>query len=73
MKVLSLSVGRPQEVDWDGKTVLTSIFKTPVDRRLKVAGSEAVEEGRHRPDRGRSAVGEVRPATHVHGPQDPPE
>src|SRR3954451_9629385 len=37
MKVLSLSVGGPRKVEWDGGTVLTSIFKTPVDRRLRVA------------------------------------
>jgi MOSC domain-containing protein YiiM len=36
MKVLSLSVGGPREVEWNGETVLTSIFKTPVDRRLRV-------------------------------------
>ena len=36
MKVVSLSVGLPREVEWDGQTVLTSIFKTPVDRRLRV-------------------------------------
>jgi MOSC domain-containing protein YiiM len=36
MKVVSLSVGLPQEVEWDGNTVLTSIFKAPVDRRLNV-------------------------------------
>ena len=36
MKVLSLSVGLPREVKWRGQTVLTSIFKTPVDRRLRV-------------------------------------
>ncbi len=36
MKVVSLSVGLPREVEWDGNTVLTSIFKAPVDRRLKV-------------------------------------
>lgn len=37
MKVVSLSVGLPREVEWEGNTVLTSIFKTPVDRRLRVA------------------------------------
>ncbi len=37
MKVVSLSVGRPREVEWDGNTVLTSIFKEPTDRRLKVS------------------------------------
>ena len=36
MKVRSLSVGGPREVEWNGETVLTSIFKTPTDRRLKV-------------------------------------
>lgn len=34
MKVLSLNVGRPQEYEWKGKPVRTSIFKLPVtDRR----------------------------------------
>jgi MOSC domain-containing protein YiiM len=37
MKVVSLSVGGPREVEWHGRTVLTSIFKTPVDRRLQVS------------------------------------
>jgi MOSC domain-containing protein YiiM len=36
LKVVSLSVGLPREVEWDGDTVLTSIFKEPVDRRLHV-------------------------------------
>ena len=36
MKVVALSVGLPREVGWNGHTVLTSIFKTPVDRRLHV-------------------------------------
>jgi MOSC domain-containing protein YiiM len=36
MRVVSLSVGLPREVEWDGHTVLTSIFKTPVDHRLRV-------------------------------------
>ena len=36
MKVVSLAVGSPQEVEWNGEKVLTSIFKTPVDRRLHV-------------------------------------
>jgi MOSC domain-containing protein YiiM len=36
MKVLSLSVGLPHEVEWEGRVVLTSIFKEPVDRRLRV-------------------------------------
>jgi MOSC domain-containing protein YiiM len=36
MKVVALSVGLPREVEWHGQTVLTSIFKTPVERRLHV-------------------------------------
>jgi MOSC domain-containing protein YiiM len=36
MRVVSLSVGLPREVEWHGGTVLTSIFKEPVDRRLRV-------------------------------------
>ena len=36
MRIVSLSVGRPREVKWNGRTVLTSIFKTPVDRRPRV-------------------------------------
>jgi MOSC domain-containing protein YiiM len=36
MKVVSLGVGGPREVEWNGETVLTSIFKTPTDRRLRV-------------------------------------
>ena len=36
MRVVSRSVGLPREVDWHGRTVLTSIFKAPVDRRLRV-------------------------------------
>ena len=36
MRVLSLSVGGPREVEWNGERVLTSIFKTPTARRLRV-------------------------------------
>ena len=37
MKVVALSVGGPRRVEWNGGTVLTSIFKTPTDRRLWVS------------------------------------
>jgi MOSC domain-containing protein YiiM len=37
MKVVSLNVGRPREVPRDGGTVLTSIFKEPAARLLRVA------------------------------------
>jgi MOSC domain-containing protein YiiM len=36
MNVVSLSVGLPREVEVHGGTVFTSIFKTLVDRRLRV-------------------------------------
>jgi len=37
MKVVSLNVGRPQEKEWQGKMVMTSIFKSPVTERRKVS------------------------------------
>ncbi len=37
MKLLSVNVGLPREVEWKGRTVRTSIFKTPVLRRVHVA------------------------------------
>src|SRR5438552_4428271 len=36
MKLVSINVGLPREVQWHGKTVLTSIFKTPVAGLVKV-------------------------------------
>jgi MOSC domain-containing protein YiiM len=36
MKVVSINVGLPREVRWHGKTVLTSIFKAPVEGSVKV-------------------------------------
>jgi MOSC domain-containing protein YiiM len=37
MKVVAVSVGRPQEVQWRGDSVQTSIFKTPISGRAYVA------------------------------------
>lgn len=37
MKIVSLNVGGPRAVEWNGQMVLTSIFKTPVNRRLRVS------------------------------------
>jgi MOSC domain-containing protein YiiM len=34
---MAISVGRPQEVEWRGRRVQTSIFKTPVSRHVHVA------------------------------------
>jgi MOSC domain-containing protein YiiM len=37
MKLLSINVGLPREIEWKGKTVRTSIFKEPVQGRVRVA------------------------------------
>lgn len=37
MKLLSIQVGRPKEVEWQGKSVLTGIFKSPVPGPVEVA------------------------------------
>lgn len=37
MRLLSINVGLPREVDWRGGTVRTSIFKSPVLGRVRVA------------------------------------
>ncbi len=37
MKLISVSVGLPREVAWHGRTVLTSIWKKPVQGRVQVA------------------------------------
>jgi MOSC domain-containing protein YiiM len=37
MKIVSINVGQPREVEWRGKTVRTSIFKAPVSGRVRVA------------------------------------
>ena len=37
MKILSVNVGRPEEKEWEGRLVLTSIFKSPVTDRRKVS------------------------------------
>jgi MOSC domain-containing protein YiiM len=43
MRVTSVNVGMPREVEWDGRTVVTGIFKSPVAtkrsvRRLNIDG-----------------------------------
>ena len=37
MKVVSVSVGLPRDIEWQGKLVRTSIIKTPVYGRVRVA------------------------------------
>jgi MOSC domain-containing protein YiiM len=36
VRLVAISVGRPREVQWHGGSVQTSIFKTPVSRRVYV-------------------------------------
>jgi MOSC domain-containing protein YiiM len=36
MKLLSVNVGLPREVEWNGRVIRTSIFKTPVEGRVRV-------------------------------------
>jgi MOSC domain-containing protein YiiM len=36
MKLLSVNVGLPRELEWRGKAVRTSIFKAPVAGRVRV-------------------------------------
>ena len=45
MKLISLNIGKPQEIEWNGKTIRTSIFKYPVTskrqvNRLNIEGDE---------------------------------
>ena len=37
MKLIAISVGRPRAVEWRGRKAQTSIFKTPVSHRVRVA------------------------------------
>jgi len=44
-KLLSVNVGLPRDATWNGKTVRTAIWKSPVDglqmvRKLNLAGEE---------------------------------
>ena len=38
MKLLSVNVGLPRELEWRGEKVRTSIFKSPVAERVRVRG-----------------------------------
>ena len=42
MKIVAISVGMPRQVEWRGRSVKTSIFKTPVSHRVHV-GSTNIE------------------------------
>ena len=36
MKIVAISVGKPREVEWRGRKIRTSIFKTPISGRVHV-------------------------------------
>jgi len=48
VKLVAVSVGSPREVEWNGETVPTSIFKAPVAGRVRVANLGI--EGDHQSD-----------------------
>ena len=37
MKLLSVNVGLPREIEWKGKIIRTSIFKRPIEGRVRVS------------------------------------
>jgi len=52
MRLISINVGRPREIEWRGKTVRTSIFKDPVTgpvrvHKLNLAGDEQADLSVH--------------------------
>ncbi len=51
-RLLSLNVGRPRDVEWEGKTVRTAIWKDPVDgprmvRRINIDGDDQADRLAH--------------------------
>lgn len=49
MKLVCVCVGRPREVTWNGRSVLTSIWKSPAEGRVRVAALNV--EGDEQADR----------------------
>ncbi|HEV2389059.1 MAG TPA: MOSC domain-containing protein [Candidatus Acidoferrales bacterium] len=52
MRIVSVNVGLPRQVDWAGKAVATAIYKQPVEgsvrlRRLNLAGDSQADLGAH--------------------------
>ncbi|WCB94747.1 Flavohemoprotein [Baekduia alba] len=51
-RLLSVNVGRPREVEWEGKTVRTAIWKAPVEgprtvRRINIDGDDQADRVAH--------------------------
>ena len=52
MRLLSLNVGGPRDVAWEGRTVRTAIWKAPVDgprmvRRINIDGDDQADRLAH--------------------------
>jgi MOSC domain-containing protein YiiM len=45
MKILSVNVGLPRDVEWKGKTVSTGIFKEPVEGRIRIGKLNLAGDG----------------------------
>ena len=45
MKIISLNVGRPRLVVWDGQTVSTGIYKSPVGGRVMLRTMNSERSG----------------------------
>ena len=51
-RLISVNVGRPREIEWDGKTVRTAIWKAPVNgprmvRRINIDGDDQADRLAH--------------------------
>jgi ferredoxin-NADP reductase/MOSC domain-containing protein YiiM/ferredoxin len=51
-RLLSVNVGLPRDVEWDGKTIRTAIWKEPVDgpvmvRRINIDGDDQADRAAH--------------------------
>ena len=51
-RLLSVNVGRPREIEWEGKTVRTAIWKEPVDgprmvRQINIDGDDQADRLAH--------------------------
>src|SRR5215471_16032867 len=51
-RLVSVNVGQPREVEWQGKTVRTAIWKEPVDgarmvRRINIDGDDQADRNAH--------------------------
>ncbi len=57
MKLLSIQVGLPREVDWRGKKVMTGIFKEPVQGLVRVEKLNLEADGQATPSQRAMSAG----------------